>query len=90
MDNDRVGFSSVCTEYQRTVGRQCEAGSTRLRVWMIDGLLSALEPELGDNGRWTVRRSKIPLLETIVPGLIARSDRRMRHVDLNQVAEAAA
>jgi hypothetical protein len=56
---------------------------------MIDGLLADLEPLRAGNGRWTVRRSKIPLLETIVPALIAGSDRRMRHA-LLRGAEAAA
>jgi hypothetical protein len=79
MGSDRVGLSLVCMEYQRTVGRQCEVGTTRLRVWMIDGLLNDLEPECSDKGRWTVLRDKIPLLETIVPDLIERSERRMKH-----------
>jgi hypothetical protein len=81
-DRSRVGLSEVCGLYIQTVGRPCEVGCSQLRIWMIDGLLGELEPVRADNGRWSVLRSKIPVLETIVPSLIARSDRRMRHLPI--------
>jgi hypothetical protein len=65
-------------------------GHNQLRTWAIDGWLEELGAERASNGRWSVLIDRIPLLEEIVPRLIARSASRMRHEHLKDVGRKGA
>lgn len=88
-DEDRVGSGAICAEYRRQTGKAAQFSHTQISAWMRNGELDAIGAELGQNGRWSVIRSRIPLLEHLAPVLRAQAMGRMRHEHLRN-AEAAA
>ena len=89
-DETRINLSDVWVEYVRVTRQTPPTSSSQLRTWMVDGLLAELDPVRTVNGRWTVRRDRVPLLQEIAPRLIARAEDRMRHRYALRPAVAAA
>jgi hypothetical protein len=88
MNDDRVGTGTICLEFTAQTGKDPPASINQIRAWLADGVLGALEPKR-INGRWSVRRDRIPLLEGLAPVLIDRAMARMRHEHLRQPEAAA-
>ena len=78
--DQRIPLTLIPTLYRETFGEQCPAAVSQIRNWGGDGLLHELGCQRGENGRWSVLRSRAPRMKRLLTALVQRSDDRRRHI----------